>query len=93
VATYDLARPSGARLVSLSIGGKPVDDAKTYRVATNSFLAQGGDLYATFPRCTKVADSGALLSAVVTEHLRAAKGAVGLPRPGRLVAAPGSASR
>jgi 5'-nucleotidase/UDP-sugar diphosphatase len=47
-ATYDLSRPIGRRLTELQIGNLPVNDQKTYRVATNSFLAQGGDLYQTF---------------------------------------------
>ncbi|MHC4830018.1 MAG: bifunctional metallophosphatase/5'-nucleotidase, partial [Planctomycetota bacterium] len=32
-----------ARLVSFQVGDKPLDPSATYTVATNSFLAQGGD--------------------------------------------------
>lgn len=35
----------GARLVSVDIGGKPLDDAKLYKVATTDFLARGKDGY------------------------------------------------
>ena len=31
------------KVVSLSIGGKPVDDNRTYRIATINFVAEGGD--------------------------------------------------
>jgi 2',3'-cyclic-nucleotide 2'-phosphodiesterase (5'-nucleotidase family) len=71
-ARYDLSRPKGRRLLELEMGGRPVEDAKTYRVATNSFLAQGGDLYATFTR-VKQQDTGKLLSTAVLEHLRRVK--------------------
>lgn len=33
----------GGKLVSAEIGGKPLDDRRTYGVATNSFLLNGGD--------------------------------------------------
>lgn len=45
---YDSGNPAGQRLVSLTLDGKPVDDAAVYRVATNSFLADGGDGFAAF---------------------------------------------
>lgn len=61
-ATYDLSRPAGKRLVSARVGASPLDDARTYRVATNSFVAQGGDLYGAFPRGKVVSDSKVLLS-------------------------------
>ena len=48
-ARYDLASARGARVVELDVGGRPVADARTYRVATNSFLAEGGDGYAGVP--------------------------------------------
>jgi 5'-nucleotidase / UDP-sugar diphosphatase len=40
---YDRKRPAGNRVVKASINGEPVDENKTYRVATNDFLAAGGD--------------------------------------------------
>jgi len=39
----DLSRPPGARLVSVSANGAPLDPARVYRLATNDFLARGGD--------------------------------------------------
>ena len=86
-AEYDLGRSPGRRLVSLAIGGAPADDARRYRVATNSFLAQGGDLYTTFLQGAKPIDGGELLSDVVMRHLRP-RGEVGLPASGRLVPHP-----
>jgi 5'-nucleotidase len=41
--SYDKSRPAGQRIVAMSLAGKPLDPAKTYRVAINNFLASGGD--------------------------------------------------
>ncbi len=43
--TGDRARASAVRV---EVGGAPLDPARTYRVAVNSFLAQGGDGYGQF---------------------------------------------
>ncbi len=85
-AKYDLSKPIGQRLVSLEIGGKTADDAKVYRVATNSFIAQGGDLYQTF-LATKQTDAGGLLSEVVMKYLQEKKVVESLPKAGRLIPA------
>ena len=45
---YDPRRPAGRRIISIRIGGKPLDPKRTYRIATNDFLARGGDGYAGF---------------------------------------------
>jgi 2',3'-cyclic-nucleotide 2'-phosphodiesterase/3'-nucleotidase len=47
---FDPAAEKGKRLVSVSVGGKPLDRAGSYRVATNSFLAEGGDGHSPFVR-------------------------------------------
>ncbi len=41
----DTSRPAGSRVLSIKVGDAPLDDAKTYRVATNDFMARGGDGY------------------------------------------------
>jgi 2',3'-cyclic-nucleotide 2'-phosphodiesterase (5'-nucleotidase family) len=84
-ASYDLRKPAGRRLVSVTIGGKKLDPARMYRVATNSFLAQGGDLYETFLRA-KQTDSGRSLSDVVIGYFRKTD-SVSPPKPGRLLPA------
>lgn len=45
---YDLARPVGDRIVSLTFQGKPLDPAARYRVTVNGFLALGGDGFTGF---------------------------------------------
>ncbi|MBI2813759.1 MAG: bifunctional metallophosphatase/5'-nucleotidase [Opitutae bacterium] len=84
-ATYDLKRPVGARLVSLEVSGQPVAEAKTYRIATNSFLAEGGDGYAAFLQGRVVA-RGKVLSDVLSDYIRERK-TIEPPVAGRLVPA------
>jgi 2',3'-cyclic-nucleotide 2'-phosphodiesterase (5'-nucleotidase family) len=42
---YDPQRPAGSRVVSIEVGGAPLDPGRIYKVATNDFLARGGDGY------------------------------------------------
>jgi 5'-nucleotidase/UDP-sugar diphosphatase len=43
-----LKRPPGSRVVSIRVGGEPLDDKRIYTVATNDFLSRGGDGYTMF---------------------------------------------
>ncbi|HEY0319712.1 MAG TPA: bifunctional UDP-sugar hydrolase/5'-nucleotidase [Pyrinomonadaceae bacterium] len=44
--TFDATRPAGSRVTEVTINGQPLDDRKTYTLATTSFLAvEGGDGY------------------------------------------------
>jgi 5'-nucleotidase len=51
---WDSTRPPGSRVVpgSVKLNGVPLDDAKTYRVAANNFLAEGGDNFPEFAKGT-----------------------------------------
>lgn len=63
------ARPE-AELVAVEVGGKPLDPSATYRVATNSFLAGGGDSY--LPESAqnrKMTDTGLILRDLLEEAL------------------------
>lgn len=56
---YDTSKPVGNRIVSISVGGKPVTDSGTYTIATSDFLvSRGGDGYTMF-KDGKVAASAA----------------------------------
>ncbi|WP_240903835.1 5'-nucleotidase C-terminal domain-containing protein [Chengkuizengella sediminis] len=46
--TIDVSKPAGERAVSIQINGEPLDLEKTYVLATNDFLAAGGDEYTMF---------------------------------------------
>lgn len=42
---YDASKPAGQRIISITVGGQPLDENKNYRLATTTFLAGGGDAY------------------------------------------------
>ena len=42
---FDPRQPAGSRVLNVMVGGAPLDDNKTYRVAVNDFMARGGDGY------------------------------------------------
>jgi 5'-nucleotidase len=47
--TFDARRPVGQRVTSIEVGGQPLDDRKSYTLATNTFVAlKGGDGYTMF---------------------------------------------
>ncbi|EIZ80987.1 5'-nucleotidase [Novosphingobium sp. Rr 2-17] len=50
--SYDIRRPSGSRVVSLTFQGKPIDPAAKYRVTVLNFLASGGDGFTVFTQGT-----------------------------------------
>ena len=55
---YDLSRPAGQRIVAMTLDGKPIDPAATYRVAVNNFLASGGDNFTVLAEGTDPVDAG-----------------------------------
>ena len=61
--TYDQKRPAGQRVVAMTLNGKRIDPAKSYRVSVNSFLASGGDGYAVLNDGTDRIDAGVDLDA------------------------------
>ncbi|MEV4252673.1 bifunctional metallophosphatase/5'-nucleotidase [Spirillospora sp. NPDC049652] len=46
--TIDSSRPIGDRVSAITIDGKPVDPAASYRIAANNFLLGGGDGFTVF---------------------------------------------
>ncbi|WP_210496726.1 bifunctional metallophosphatase/5'-nucleotidase [Microvirga antarctica] len=48
VVEVDLKEPVGSRVKSVTVNGAPLDPAKTYKLATNDFMARGGDGYRAF---------------------------------------------
>ena len=56
------------------VGGVPLEDGKTYTLATNSFLANGGDDYRVFKVGEVLIDSasGELMAGQLIDHIIAA---------------------
>ncbi len=57
--TWSRAAAPGARVKSVSVNGRPLDPAATYTVATNDFLAKGGDGYTVFTESKTLIDAAA----------------------------------
>ncbi|HPB41952.1 MAG TPA: 5'-nucleotidase C-terminal domain-containing protein, partial [Sphaerochaeta sp.] len=63
---YNRFAEPGKRIVRVLLNGKAIDKNKTYRVATNDFMAAGGDGYTMFGR---VLVEGDLLSDILIKYL------------------------
>lgn len=68
----DLARASGSRVASVTIAGEPLEPGRLYRLATNDFLARGGDGYSALRSSEIIIDArdGDLLVNVVADYLK-----------------------
>ena len=85
--SYDPDAAAGSRVVEVKVGDAPLDPAKTYTLATNDFMANGGDGYGMFAGATRIIEAVAakLMAAQVIEYIEAA-GTVSPTVEGRLVA-------
>jgi len=77
----------GSRIVSVDFRGRPLSKYKTYTLATNDFLAKGGDGYSVFKKGKVIIDAyGAkLMASMVMDYIKA-KGNVSAKVEGRIVA-------
>jgi 2',3'-cyclic-nucleotide 2'-phosphodiesterase (5'-nucleotidase family) len=68
----DGSRPPGQRVLSIKVGRQPLDDARTYTVATNDFLARGGDGYDMLRDAKRIlqADDSPLIANEAMAYLR-----------------------
>ena len=85
--TYDPAAPKGQRIVSVKVGGANLDPAGTYKVATNDYMAGGGDGYAALKGGKTLIDAsaGSLMATMVMDYI-AAKVTVAPTVEGRITA-------
>jgi 5'-nucleotidase/UDP-sugar diphosphatase len=67
--TYDLKQPNYSRIVTLQRNGQDVADDDMFTVAAGGFLAEGGDLYDSFPESEAILDAGKV-SDVVIQYFR-----------------------
>lgn len=69
---YDSSKPIGQRIVELTLNGKPIEDATVYHIATQSFLADGGDGFTTFTEGTaRNTTGGYYVSNAVIDYFKA----------------------
>jgi 2',3'-cyclic-nucleotide 2'-phosphodiesterase (5'-nucleotidase family) len=85
---YDPAKPAGKRVVSASVGGRYIDPEGRYRLATNDYLADGGDGYTMFKSAKRLisAEAATLMVSLVVDRV-AAMGQVKGGVDGRIEAA------
>jgi 2',3'-cyclic-nucleotide 2'-phosphodiesterase (5'-nucleotidase family) len=68
--SWDTTRPYPNLLVSATLAnGQPLQDAARYTVATNDFMAAGGDGLAELNQGASVEDTGTLLRDAVASYL------------------------
>jgi len=60
----DRAAPDGQHVVAMTLHGQPIEPGRTYRVAVNNFLAQGGDGFTVLTQGRFVAGGGNDLDAL-----------------------------
>ena len=72
---FDPRRPPGARVVEIRHGGAAVDPDARYTLATNNFMADGGDGYRVLAGKKRLieARAGKLVAAQVIEYITARK--------------------
>ena len=83
--TFDESKPQGQRVQSAVVGGKPLDANATYLLATNDFMAAGGDNYTMFKDYPIENDFASLEEAVI-KHIRSL-GQLNPQKEGRITAA------
>ncbi len=63
---FDRSKPRGKRVTEVKVGGSMLDPGKFYTLATNDYIANGGDGYAALKKGEQVIDaSGATLMATM----------------------------
>lgn len=56
--TYDCSLAPGERLVTVTVNGQPLEESRFYSVATNNFLAFGGEGFSEFTEAKDVVETG-----------------------------------
>jgi len=79
--TADMNRPEGARIIDASLVGEggasiPLDPGRTYRLATNAYVAGGGDGYAVMQEASCVTDTGFVDALTFIDFVTAARNLV-----------------
>ena len=68
--SYDAGAPFGQRVTSVTLAdGTSIDLGATYRIATNNFLASGGDQFRTLTQGANTVDTGINLVDTVVRYL------------------------
>jgi 2',3'-cyclic-nucleotide 2'-phosphodiesterase (5'-nucleotidase family) len=69
----DPVKPRGGRVISATVGGKALERAASYTVATNDYIARGGDGYMAFKGGKLILDAAeaTLMASQVMDYITA----------------------
>ncbi|MDW5325667.1 ExeM/NucH family extracellular endonuclease [Plantactinospora sp. KLBMP9567] len=87
--TYDPEAAQGSRITSMSLNGTPINPTGTYRVTVNSFLAAGGDNFATLATNVDKVTTGDNDLTMLTDYLAENSPVTADPAPRSAVGRPG----
>jgi len=83
---FDPNLPPGNRIIAVQVGHQPLDPTATYTLATNDYLAAGGDNYDMFKGLKRLIDaSGATLMATAVMNYIEQRGAIAPKLEGRIM--------
>ncbi len=78
------SQPVGSRVAGVTVAGKPLDLARSYRVAMPDYIAEGGDGYRMMPGCKQVKTPLKADDKVLEDYLRR-RNPFPMPETGRLI--------
>jgi 5'-nucleotidase/UDP-sugar diphosphatase len=73
--TITIDADKNGAISGVTINGSAIDPNKTYKIATNDYLANGGDGYTVLQRSTDTLNTSMLLSDIVVDYAKT------LPQP------------
>lgn len=68
--TFNPTNPAGSRIIDVWVGDAPLVDTAVYRVATNDFMAAGGDGYTVLMQGTNYVSTGTTLMDYMVQYLQ-----------------------
>jgi 2',3'-cyclic-nucleotide 2'-phosphodiesterase (5'-nucleotidase family) len=73
--TFNPDRPVGSRVLDVKVGGQPLDEGRQYTLATNDFMARGGDGYSMLAAAQVLISpaGGPLMATAVIEAVQRAR--------------------
>lgn len=80
--SFTINRATG-KVENLLAGGKPVDPEKLYNIATNSFMATGGDDYTVFLKAEETYDTSMFQQDAMIEYILHLGGTISPENAGR----------
>ncbi|WP_025899342.1 bifunctional metallophosphatase/5'-nucleotidase [Sneathiella glossodoripedis] len=74
--SYDINKPVGARVTQIKVGGRKLEPESKYTLATNDYVAGGGDGYSMLPDSKVLIDksAGTLMATTVMNYIKAKGG-------------------